>query len=266
MESEPRGIDRVFDYVLSDAIANVEGIKMSHRNQSSITTTHVSLILERSHFGHFDGTMNISCHVDGPSKGLYVDSSNKTNHYNIPSKRNHLERDFGIDHFDGSYTEVMSSFWDLETIGIKVEEPTPVENFLRNIKVTENTNCYETSFLFKYSFALLPDIYELCRKRSVSFYETLKSDSELLETCDKIFKEQLSLGIIEQTDTPNLKAGQVHNLPQHPVICFDKKATKVCAVFDASAKAKSNPSLNDCLKKGPQPTPLMFDVLLRFRC
>ena len=56
-----------------------------------------------------------------------------------------MEKDFGVDHFDGSYTEVMSSFWDLETIRIKVEEPTPVENFLKNIKMNENTNRYDTN-------------------------------------------------------------------------------------------------------------------------
>ena len=42
----------------------------------------------------------------------------------------------------------------------------------------------------------------------MSLYKTLKNDSELLETYNKIFKEQLSpLGIIEQIDTPNSKPG-----------------------------------------------------------
>ena len=49
---EPRGIDKVFGYVLSDPFANIEGIKMNHQNQSSITTTHISLTLERSHFDY----------------------------------------------------------------------------------------------------------------------------------------------------------------------------------------------------------------------
>ena len=248
---EPRGTDTVFSYVLSGPVANTECIKMNHQNQSSITTTHVSLTLERSHFDHFDGAMNRNCHVVRPSGGLHLDGRNETSHYNGPSKGNHLEKDFGVDHFDGSYTEVVSSYWDLETIGIKVEEPTPVEDFLRNIKMNENTNRYETSLQFKHGFTLLPDNYELCRKRLMSSYKTLKNDPELLETYDKIFKEQLSLRIIEQIDTPHSKTGQVHCLPHHPVLCFDKETTKVCAVFDASAKVKGNPSLNNCLHKGP---------------
>ena len=72
---EPRGIYTVFGYVLSGPVANTEGIKMNHQNQSSVTTTYVSLT-ERSHFDHFDGAMNINCHVDRPSRGLHLDDSN----------------------------------------------------------------------------------------------------------------------------------------------------------------------------------------------
>ena len=132
--------------------------------------------------------------------------------------------------------------------------------------MNESTNRYETSLPFKDGFALLPDNYELCRKRLMSLYKTWKNDPELLETYDKIFKEQLSLGIIEQIDTPNSTPGQLHYLPHHPVIRFNKETTKVRAVFDASANVKGNPSLNDCLQKGPQLTPLIFDILLRFHC
>ena len=45
-------IKKVFGYALSDPFANIEGIKMNHQNQSSITTTHISLTLERSHFDY----------------------------------------------------------------------------------------------------------------------------------------------------------------------------------------------------------------------
>ena len=62
--------------------------------------------------------MKKGCHFDEPYRGLHYDSSNETSHYYGSSKGNHLGSDFGVDHLGGSYAEVMSSFWDLETIGI----------------------------------------------------------------------------------------------------------------------------------------------------
>ena len=62
--------------------------------------------------------MKKGCPFDEPYRGLHYDSSNETSHYYGSSKGNHLGSDFGVDHLGGSYTEVMSSFWDLETIGI----------------------------------------------------------------------------------------------------------------------------------------------------
>ena len=40
IEDKSGGIDKVFGYVLSDPFANVEGVKMNHQNQSSITIFH----------------------------------------------------------------------------------------------------------------------------------------------------------------------------------------------------------------------------------
>ena len=43
-----------------------------------------------------------------------------------------------------------------------------------------------------------------------------------------------------------------------------QKTSKLRIVFDASAK-ENGPSLNDVLYKGPQLTPLIFDILIHFR-
>lgn len=55
-----------------------------------------------------------------------------------------------------------------------------------------------------------------------------------------------------------------HYLPHREVIRLDKNTTKIRVVYDASAK-RNGPSLNDCLYSGPPLTPLIFDVLTRFR-
>ena len=92
-----RGINTVFGYVLSGPVANGEGIKMNHLNQSSITTIHVSLTLEGSLFDHLDDVIERGCHFDGQFRGLHLDGdgSNESSHYDGPFKGNYLERDFG---------------------------------------------------------------------------------------------------------------------------------------------------------------------------
>ena len=71
------------------------------------------------------------------------------------------------------------------------------------------------------------------------------------------------MGIIETVSEPG-KKGETHYLAHHPVTQEDEDVTKLRIVFDASAKT-FKPSLNECLYKGQQLTPLVFDILLRFR-
>ena len=55
-------------------------------------------------------------------------------------------------------------------------------------------------------------------------------------------------------------------MPHHAVVRKQAKTTKVRVVYDASCKeGKNSVSLNDCLHVGPPLTPLLFEILLRFR-
>ena len=94
-------------------------------------------------------------------------------------------------------------------------------------------------------------------------HKKLKNDPEILSQYNEIFEEQRRLGIIE-TALELGKKGETHYLAHHPVMQEDKDATKLRIVFDASVKT-FGPSLNECLYKGLQLTPLVFDILLRFR-
>ena len=53
--------------------------------------------------------------------------------------------------------------------------------------------------------------------------------------------------------------------PHQEIIQADKQTTKLCIVYDASAK-KDGPSLNDCLYAGPLLSPLLMDSMMWFRC
>ena len=110
---------------------------------------------------------------------------------------------------------------------------------------------------------LLHDNYELCRNRLSKLQQKLSKDPELFERYDNTFREQIEKGIIERADQPG-EIGATHYLPHHPVVREDRQTTKLGVVFDSSAKSQG-PSLNECLYKGPQLTPLLYDILLRFR-
>lgn len=82
---------------------------------------------------------------------------------------------------------------------------------------------------------------------------------------DAIIKEQAEVGIIERVlelETPD----KVHYLPHHAVIRNEAKTTKIRVVYDASSKeGKRGVSLNNCLHVGPALSPLLYDILIRFR-
>ena len=69
----------------------------------------------------------------------------------------------------------------------------------------------------------------------------------------------MELRIIEPANE-NVSPGNYHYIPHHPVIREDKNTSKVRVVFDASAKS-DGPSLNECLYRGAQLIPLVFDIL-----
>ena len=58
--------------------------------------------------------------------------------------------------------------------------------------------------------------------------------------------------------------GETHYIPHHAVIRQDKQTTKLCVVYNASAK-EDGPSLNNCLYTGPKFGQNIMDIILRFR-
>ena len=128
---------------------------------------------------------------------------------------------------------------------------------------TNKEGRYEVNLPFKISHPVLADNFEQCKKRFESNFNQLKNNPELFSKYDETFKEQQKLGIIEQVETPG-KIWQTHYLPHHGIVREDKDTPKLRIVFDASSKT-CNVSLNDCLLKAPNITPLIFDIILRFR-
>jgi len=159
----------------------------------------------------------------------------------------------------------LKTFWDFESIGIHDTEKSPWEDSF-SAKITRNDeNRCETELPFKQNSPILPDNYELSKKRLLNLRERLQQRPELLKTYNDVFEEQKRMNIIE-TAPEESTIGETHYLPHHCVIRNDKSTTKCRVVFDASAKVPGGTSLNDCLYKGPNLTPLLYDILLyRFR-
>ena len=87
----------------------------------------------------------------------------------------------------------------------------------------------------------------------------------MLKEYDHVVQEQIKQGIVEQV--PSTEGhGPVHYLPHLPVVRTDRTTTKIRVVYDGSAKTSDSVlSLNDCLHKGPNLIPKLFEALIGFR-
>ena len=152
--------------------------------------------------------------------------------------------------------------WDFETLGIREEDE--VHEVLKDA-ISFNGKQYEVGLPWKEGHGPLPSNYRNSLKRLKNQIERLKNAPENMKVYDEIIKEQAEVGIIERVpelETPD----KVHYLPHHAVIRNEAKTTKVRVVYDASSKkGKGGVSLNDCLHVGPTLSPLLYDILIRFR-
>ena len=143
----------------------------------------------------------------------------------------------------------MGNHLDKKLHRISEVEKSPFEDFSGTIYLNKERR-YEANLPFKKLHPLLHDHFNLGEKRLLKLYSTLKKDTVVLKRYNNIFFNQMELGIIEPVNE-NVSPGNCHYIPHHPVIRDGKNTSKVRIVFDVSAKS-DDPSLNECLYKGPQ--------------
>jgi len=154
----------------------------------------------------------------------------------------------------------LSKFWTLETIGIK---PSEVDN--ENDKVLDQfrktaflkDNKYTVCFPWKHTEPELPSNFRVAKARLTSMVQ--HSKLELLDACDKVFKEYLDLGIIEKA--PLNSPYKKHYLPHRGIY----QKNKIRVVFDGSSKTKTTFSINELIHKGPNLQENIVKLLLNFR-
>ena len=87
-------------------------------------------------------------------------------------------------------------FWDIDTLGVKSDEPSEVHTNFKNNLVFNGAR-YEITLSFKSNHPLLADNYVQCKKRLESLVKRLRKAAEILTQYDKIIKQQQADGIIE---------------------------------------------------------------------
>ena len=133
--------------------------------------------------------------------------------------------------------------------------------FLETVSVN-NEGRYEAQLPFLSNHPPLLSNKSIAVRRLYSTVEKLKKE-ELYDVYNNILDSWRAEGVIETVRGEEEEAWG-HYLPHRHVV-KPNSTTPGRPVFDASAKERGSPSLNDCLKKGPNLIELAPAILLHFR-
>ncbi|GFY07955.1 putative RNA-directed DNA polymerase from transposon X-element [Trichonephila clavipes] len=164
----------------------------------------------------------------------------------------------------------VTDLWNLDAIGIT--DPTEdakrkhahfdfLNQFKENLSVLPDGQ-YQLPLPFKFE-TQLPNNKSATFKRHQRMCQRI-DEQNLLNEYEVVFRQWEDLQIIEEvpkTEVDNFG----YYLPHRPVMKQASQTMKIRPVFDASARDKSKPSLNDCLNRGPNLIELIPDIIDRFR-
>ncbi|GFT82213.1 integrase catalytic domain-containing protein [Trichonephila clavipes] len=157
---------------------------------------------------------------------------------------------------------------ELESIGVKnencSEEDVSFEMFKQRVHFKNGR--YEVELPWKRDSNELSDNFSLAKRRLGSLMRKMQRDKVLYSEYCKVLKNYLDEGIIEKVTNPFIPTNNpVFYLPHQVIIKNESLTTKLRLVFDASAHAEKQLSLNDCLFHGVNLNPNILDLLISFR-
>lgn len=160
-------------------------------------------------------------------------------------------------------------FWDLETIGISLEQPQTISerdsSLLSQFHATHRLqNGRRVVSLPRKEHVSLSSNYHHAKKRFHSLERRLERD----ETLRKVYHDQM-FNYIRQEHVeiapPTDGTQDTYYLPHHLVKKDKRGHLKWRIVFDGAAHERDAPSLNDALEMGPNLLPELLSLMLRFR-
>ncbi|XP_018403171.1 PREDICTED: uncharacterized protein LOC108780081 [Cyphomyrmex costatus] len=164
----------------------------------------------------------------------------------------------------------VSDLWKLDALGItdpiesktKEARQAEVKTLFRDTTKIDDEGRYRVLLPWKMNHPILQDNREVAEKRLRSITKKLRQEN-LHEDYETVFNDWLSEGIIEKIPESKIEKKSYY-LPHRHVV-KEGNTTRIRPVFDASAKTKDSPSLNQCLETGLNLLELIPAMLHRFR-
>lgn len=172
---------------------------------------------------------------------------------------------------DNDLHQLVQGFFSLESFGVKIlDQVVGSKQLMRAQSILESStkkkgNYYESALLWRRDGIVLPESYEMAKRRLECVESKMKTNPVLAERICNYFKDFLAKGYIRKLsiDDQRKHGPRTWYLPVFPVF-NPKKPEKLRLVWDGAAKVKGV-SLNSELLAGPDQLVPLPDILRRFR-
>ena len=161
-------------------------------------------------------------------------------------------------------------FWETEETPSGKTSLTPEEKFVVDHFKANHSRDETGRFTVPLPHKISPPILGESRSQAVRRFTTLEQSLKYqgkMQAFNEAVSEHFESEHAERFPEQDLSkpVSEVFYMPKHMVYKESSSTTKVCVVFDASAKSSTGVSLNDLLLVGPTVHPTLVNVLLRFR-
>ncbi|XP_050315537.1 uncharacterized protein LOC126750079 [Anthonomus grandis grandis] len=164
--------------------------------------------------------------------------------------------------------DIVKRFWQLEQVpNYHVHSPDEVaaEEFFQRTHTRNSSGRYVLQLPFKnLELPVFENTRDIALRRFYSLERRLESNPELHDEYRAFMQVFLDTGHMEILPS-NIDIKNSYYIPHHCILRPESSTTKLRVVFDASAKAANNISLNDTLLVGPKLQQDIFHLLLKFR-